>query len=561
MRRTSCSRRCASCPTRCARCSTGGPRSPTSPSATRRRGATGRSSATAPTGSPRTRSGSSCRSSATSRSPATSPRTRSTSTSRPSRWSSCAPPGSPARTPTTSPRRSRSTGRTGRRRIVIATEGRAAFARRARDHRGARGAPARSTFVLVGDGRPPVRLRGRARDRRLGAARCARPGPRSRPVVADGRGADADLLERLAAHARAPAAPFFDGLRAGSLRRDPRGQHRGAARVAAALRDRGRCRSTRTRSSTARSARRAPSSRTSPPRSPQGIEELTRPVDAIKHQAKTVTVGISRSDETLLQVAARAGGARGRVRRATGSATARCARSSTSIPRSSEVTGFTRYRDRRRPRRRRAPRSTSSTRVASRPDLAVAHRRRSRACAAPSTGSRPNARSPWRAGAATGARSSSCPRSRTTQTDRSDAAARPLRTTSSRRRDAGACSRGTGVATPRCKDAVTETEPTFDDALLATIAVVDLLTEPVYVLADRWRTGDDWRAVECRARSGRDRRGRDRSRRGRPVPARARRGGPSLAERLFSDAEREYAFERHRTRRRASRRASAPRKR
>src|SRR5690606_13021490 len=35
----------------------------------------------------------------------------------------------------------------------------------------------------------------------------------------------------------------------------------------------------------------------------QGIEELTRPVDAIKHQAKTVTVGITRSDETLLQPA------------------------------------------------------------------------------------------------------------------------------------------------------------------------------------------------------------------------------------------------------------------
>jgi glucosamine--fructose-6-phosphate aminotransferase (isomerizing) len=32
------------------------------------------------------------------------------------------------------------------------------------------------------------------------------------------------------------------------------------------------------------------------------IEELTRPVDAIKHQAKTVTVGISRSDESLLVV-------------------------------------------------------------------------------------------------------------------------------------------------------------------------------------------------------------------------------------------------------------------
>ncbi len=34
----------------------------------------------------------------------------------------------------------------------------------------------------------------------------------------------------------------------------------------------------------------------------RAIEELTRPVDAIKHQAKTVTVGISRADETLLSV-------------------------------------------------------------------------------------------------------------------------------------------------------------------------------------------------------------------------------------------------------------------
>jgi glucosamine--fructose-6-phosphate aminotransferase (isomerizing) len=33
----------------------------------------------------------------------------------------------------------------------------------------------------------------------------------------------------------------------------------------------------------------------------RAIEELTRPVDAIKHQAKTVTVGISRADETLLE--------------------------------------------------------------------------------------------------------------------------------------------------------------------------------------------------------------------------------------------------------------------
>ena len=32
----------------------------------------------------------------------------------------------------------------------------------------------------------------------------------------------------------------------------------------------------------------------------RAIEELTRPVDAIKHQAKTVTVGISRSDEGII---------------------------------------------------------------------------------------------------------------------------------------------------------------------------------------------------------------------------------------------------------------------
>ena len=32
----------------------------------------------------------------------------------------------------------------------------------------------------------------------------------------------------------------------------------------------------------------------------RAIEELTRPIDAIKHQAKTVTVGISRNDEGVL---------------------------------------------------------------------------------------------------------------------------------------------------------------------------------------------------------------------------------------------------------------------
>jgi glucosamine--fructose-6-phosphate aminotransferase (isomerizing) len=34
----------------------------------------------------------------------------------------------------------------------------------------------------------------------------------------------------------------------------------------------------------------------------RAIDELTRPIDAIKHQAKTVTVGISRTDEALMTV-------------------------------------------------------------------------------------------------------------------------------------------------------------------------------------------------------------------------------------------------------------------
>jgi glucosamine--fructose-6-phosphate aminotransferase (isomerizing) len=36
-------------------------------------------------------------------------------------------------------------------------------------------------------------------------------------------------------------------------------------------------------------------------------------------------------------------------------------------------------------------------------------------------------------------------------------------------------------------DAVTETEPVFDDERLGVVPFVDLLTQPVYVLAERWR--------------------------------------------------------------------------
>src|SRR5690606_14691312 len=73
------------------------------------------------------------------------------------------------------------------------------------------------------------------------------------------------------------------------------------------------------------------------------IEELTRPVDAIKHQAKTVTVGISRSDESLMQVplvaaVLEAGSPRDRLTYST-------LRSLGDLdPAVAEVTGHTRYR-------------------------------------------------------------------------------------------------------------------------------------------------------------------------------------------------------------------------
>ena len=75
----------------------------------------------------------------------------------------------------------------------------------------------------------------------------------------------------------------------------------------------------------------------------RAIDELTRPVDAIRHQAKTVTVGISRSEEELFRAplvaaALAAGAPRERL-------TYRVIRTLGALgPAVEEVTGFTRYR-------------------------------------------------------------------------------------------------------------------------------------------------------------------------------------------------------------------------
>ncbi|MEZ5258517.1 MAG: hypothetical protein R2705_16935 [Ilumatobacteraceae bacterium] len=75
----------------------------------------------------------------------------------------------------------------------------------------------------------------------------------------------------------------------------------------------------------------------------RAIEELTRPIDAIKHQAKTVTVGISRSDEgvmdrALVRAVLDAGASRDRLSYRTLKILADL------DPAVANVSGFTRYR-------------------------------------------------------------------------------------------------------------------------------------------------------------------------------------------------------------------------
>ena len=278
---------------------------------------------------------SSSRSSVTKRSRATSRKTRSTSTSRRSRSSSCARPASPDRTPTTSGRRSRSTAPTGR--TDRDRQRRHALSRSTRDHHGPGGAP-RARLRARNGCRAPVRLRGRARHRCLGSSAA-----RARAAIeAAASGSPDELLDRLAPGLEEPARRFLDGLRAnqydGSLEAST------ATRLASILRyatgtltldsyeiEHGKVGTPSTVVEDLTAAL------------TKGIEELTRPVDAIKHQAKTVTVGISRSDETLLQAPlVRAVLAAGAPR---DGLSYRALRTLVDLdPTIEEVTGYTRYR-------------------------------------------------------------------------------------------------------------------------------------------------------------------------------------------------------------------------
>jgi glucosamine--fructose-6-phosphate aminotransferase (isomerizing) len=216
----------------------------------------------------------------------------------------------------------------------------------------------------------------------------------------------------------------------------------------------------------------------------RGIEELTRPIDAIKHQAKTVTVGISRSDETLLRVplvaAALAAGA------PRDGLSYRALRTLVTLDAAvEEVTGFTRYRIEGDPK---SPNAT--VHVVDRGGVTVGMV--SRTDSDPRlTGTKHRVAENREVTAVKGRRDGRTivmvPEVKHNQTvgltllhvvfaDR--LAAAPMR----------AVLEGYQGRYSALVDAVTETEPTFDDARLASSDVIDLLTEPVYVLAEHWRS-------------------------------------------------------------------------
>ncbi|MFZ4585675.1 MAG: SIS domain-containing protein [Acidimicrobiia bacterium] len=217
----------------------------------------------------------------------------------------------------------------------------------------------------------------------------------------------------------------------------------------------------------------------------RAIEELTRPVDAIKHQAKTVTVGISRTDETLLRAPL--------VRAVLDAGAARDALSYGSLrtlvdldEAVATVTGWTRYRI----EGNLALEDHASIHVVDRGGIAAEIP--SRTDHDPRlTGTKHRAAFEREVTVARGRRDGRTvvlvPEVKGNQVEgltllhvhlhehlAAEAAARVLRGY-----------RGRYLA---LRDAVTETESSFDDARLGQVPLAELLTEPVYVLAERWHT-------------------------------------------------------------------------
>ncbi len=290
------------------------------------------------------------------------------------------------------------------------------------------------------------------------------------------------LLERLAPELDGPAERFVDGLRAGQY--DGTMEASTATRVASLLRyargalpldsyevEHG---SLGTPSTVVQDLTAALT---------KGIEELTRPIDAIKHQAKTVTVGISRSDETLLRVplvgAVLAAGA------PRDGLTYQVLRTLAGLdPAVEEVTGYTRY-------------EVEGDVAADAATIHVVDRGGVAAGITSRTDTDPRLRgTKHRVGnrrEVTAVRGRADGRTLVIVPEVKNNETVGLTLLHVRFADALDPDAMRGVLEAyqgrygALKDAVTETEPAFDDTVLARVPVVDLLTEPVYVLADQWR--------------------------------------------------------------------------
>ena len=218
----------------------------------------------------------------------------------------------------------------------------------------------------------------------------------------------------------------------------------------------------------------------------RAIEELTRPVDAIKHQAKTVTVGISRADETLLQVPL--------VREvlATGAARDRLSYSSLRTlgalePLVDEVLGYTRYAVE---ARRDDPDDNAQIVVVDRGGLGLELRSR--------TDENPDLRGTKHRVATERtvllARGRSDGRTVVIVPEVKENHTTGLALLHVRLADRlplatlRAVLHGYRGRYQALKDAVTETEPTFRDDLLVGLPLVDVMTEPIYDLAEHWRS-------------------------------------------------------------------------
>ena len=215
------------------------------------------------------------------------------------------------------------------------------------------------------------------------------------------------------------------------------------------------------------------------------IDQLTRPVDAIKHQAKTVTVGISRTDEALLTAPlVRAVLAAGAPRDRLGY---RDLRALVSLdPAVVEVLGSTRYRID-------GDLEQGNARIHVIDQRGVALTLRSRTAGNPTLRGTKHLVAMERLCLVAKGRSDDRTVVMVPEVEQNRAVGITLLHVRFHGQLDAATLRGVlGGYRNRyaaLADAVTETEPVFDEGLLAAMPVVDLLCEPINALADRWRQG------------------------------------------------------------------------